>query len=141
MKSKITLNDVANLHKGNKEEIIYYYKQIKFLTKDNPEEEEKFLDIYYNQANRIIGSALQRYKKILRQNGRGNVAREEIVQAYRNNDINKLCELLSELTLECITTDDWIYIYNYMLNKKMTIEELYNKFMERPSKRLISIVM
>lgn len=137
----LTLDDIAKLHKGHKEEIKYYYQTIKFLTKDKAEEIERFFNIYYNEANRVIGSAVQKYRKFLRQEGRGCVPKEAIIRAYENNNIIKLCELLSELALECITTDEWNKILIFMMNKGMTIEELYNKFIKRPNRRLISIVM
>lgn len=115
-------------------------KEIDLLTKNNTENTYAFLDLLI-ESRGIMGVAITKYRKLLfLERSRGQVALEDIDDAYQRKDYFKFKELLSELFLQYIYQTEIDLFIKKIKNKNCSIEYIYNKHKEYPLRRFFNII-
>lgn len=122
------------------EELDYMTTQINFLTKGETTEVERFVVLYHLKAKGSFISAIQGYKELIRQEGRGCIDLQELKRAYQEKEVCIIQALLSELGLTYITEGQVNNLVARMEVKGWTIEDLHNRHKERPNRNIINIV-
>ena len=106
------------------------------LLMENGGNTEEFEAIQANSRTELFG--LCKYKKILRQRGRGRVEFTEIEKSYANNDISELHKLLNKLFLEYYTDSEMNTFLESMKETGTSISEIYSRHIESPENTLLS---
>ena len=106
-------------------------KWVELLTNNNVEEELEFYETMKDSPS--LELAIMKYRKILREQGKGNVTLAEL----KNNINNKteLQNLLQELFLEPIS------VSKVDLIKENNIENLYSKYEENKNRRFLNAIL
>lgn len=116
---------------------------IELLSQGNHREEIRFFDTMKDSHS--LELAIMKYRRILREEGRGEITLEDLKINMDNKD--KLQDLLQELFLEPIGFIDWWmdFFYEAVEEKYKSLEEgiekLYLKHERDPSTRFLSIVL
>ncbi|MGF7057223.1 hypothetical protein [Brassicibacter mesophilus] len=102
---------------------------IEVLTKNNIHEVIKFIKLLRESRGHVY-VAIGKYRKEIRQQGRGNISFTEIDEAYKKGDINKLKSLLIELFLEYISQREIKDAVKFAENGNISFKDIYKKHMK-----------
>lgn len=105
---------------------------------ENGGNEKEFNEICKKSKNLLF--ALCKYKKILRQRGKGHVNFIEIKKSYNDKDIEKLHKLFNELFLEYYTRDEINNFLSLMDETSTSIKNVYNRHLKNPEYTLFSML-
>lgn len=144
MSKNLTVEELKNIlvvvDELSYEEFEGVVRHLNVLTKGRIEEIERFVALYHLQANRNLALAIQQYKQLLRKEGRGSVNVLSLKKAYQKKDFHLLQRLLCELGLSYISGRQVTKLIQRMVDKGLTIEDVYNKHRERPNRNIVNLL-
>ncbi len=102
----------------------------------NGESDKEFNSIKATSRSTLF--ALCKYKKLLRQRGRGHVSFIELQRCYDADDSSNLHKALNELFLEYYTGSEMDNFLKLMKETNTNILDVYNRHKESPEGTLLS---
>ena len=111
-------------------------KCLELLTEGSCEDE--FKQIYMSSRSMVF--ALCKYKKLLRQRGRGIIDLTKFVNHFDKKNIPLLTTDLNELILEYHTHQDIQTFLNLMEQTNTTMVDVYEKHLHSPENNLLSLL-
>ena len=117
----------------------HYLQWIIFLTQGIEKNVEQVINLYREQAS--WGNAIMEYRKQVREDGRGDVDNELIINSYQSNNMKVFKSLLSEKCLECLTDKDIELIVECLHNRGWGIDKLIKRLDRDTGRRVMSLVL
>lgn len=96
---------------------------------------------FLRQNSNSTRLAIMRYRRILRNQGYGNVCKHKLQETYTNKQYNELHSMFEHMFLEFIPDDNFKYIISELDKRENGIAELFLKHTQNKHNRILTVVL